>query len=218
MAVTAKICGLSTPETVAAAVAGGAAMVGFVFFARSPRAVTPADLTRLGAGVPATVARVGLVVDADDDLIDAVVAGGIDIIQAHGEETAERVAAIRSRSGRPVIKAVGIAGPQDVARAHSFEAVADLLLLDAKPPKNQADALPGGNGLRFDWGLIRDETWQRPWLLAGGLDAGNVADAVAQSGAAMVDVSSGVEDSPGVKSLERIRAFLQTVSRLHPAR
>ena len=214
MAVTAKICGLSTPESVAAAVAGGAAMVGFVFFARSPRAVTPADLPRLGAGVPPTVARVGLVVDADDDLIDAVVAGGIDIIQAHGEETAERVAAIRSRSGRPVIKAVGIAGPEDVARAHSFEGVADLLLLDAKPPKNQPGALPGGNGLSFDWGLIRDEAWQRPWLLAGGLEAGNVAEAVAQSGARMVDVSSGVEERPGVKNLDLIHSFLQTVGRL----
>jgi phosphoribosylanthranilate isomerase len=214
MTVSAKICGLSTPETLDAAIDGGAAMVGFVFYPRSPRAILPAALPALAARVPAGVPKVGLVVDAEDALIDAVVSAGIDIIQAHGDETAERVAAIRARAGRPVMKAVGIAGPDDVARAHAFEAAADLLLLDAKPPKNRADALPGGNGLAFDWQLIAGESWARPWLLAGGLDAGNVAEAVAMSGARMVDVSSGVEERPGVKSPERIRAFLEAVRRL----
>jgi phosphoribosylanthranilate isomerase len=214
MTVSAKICGLSTPETLAAAVENGAAMVGFVFYPPSPRAVTPEVARALAAGVPAHVAKVGLVVDADDALVDAVVAAGIDVIQAQGAESPERVAALRARTGRRVMKAVGIAEPDDVARAHGYEAASDLLLLDAKPPKNRSDALPGGNGLAFDWRLIAAETWTRPWLLAGGLTAENVGEAVALSGARMVDVSSGVEDRPGVKSPARIKAFLDAVRRL----
>ena len=214
MAVAAKICGLKTPETVLAAVEGGAAMLGFVFYPPSPRAILPADLAALAPLVPAGIVRVALVVDCDDDLLDAVVAAGADMIQAHGKESPERVAAIAARTGRPVMKAVGIAGPEDVDRARQFEGVADLLLLDAKPPKNRAGTLPGGNGLAFDWGLVRGLSLSRPWLLAGGLDAGNLALAVATSGARMVDVSSGVEERPGVKSPGLIRAFLDEARRL----
>ncbi|MCF4166076.1 phosphoribosylanthranilate isomerase [Zavarzinia compransoris] len=201
-----KICGLSTPETVDAAVAHGASHVGFVFFPRSPRNVAPAVAGRLIARLPDSVTPVALMVDADDDTIAAILAEApVRILQAHGRESPERVAAIRARFGLPVMKAVGIAETGDVARAHGYEAAADLLLLDAKAPKK---GLPGGNGLAFDWGLIAGERWSRPWFLAGGLRPDTVADAIRTSGASAVDVSSGVESAPGVKDIGLIAAFL----------
>jgi phosphoribosylanthranilate isomerase len=208
MGVAAKICGLSTEEAVAAAVAGGTAYLGFVFYPPSPRAVAPAHAARLCAAVPAGISRVGLLVDADDAAIEAVLeTAPIDLLQFHGSESPERVAEARLRFGRPVIKAVAIAGPQDVLGAIRYEEVADLLLFDAKPP-HRADALPGGNGLAFDWGLIAGRPWRRPWMLSGGLTAGLLPEAVRISGAAAVDVSSGVESRPGEKDLAKIRAFL----------
>ena len=208
MSVAAKICGLSTEATVTAAVAGGAAYLGFVFYPPSPRAVTSEKAARLCAAVPEGVARVGLFVDADDVAIGAVLAeASIDILQFHGGESPERVAEARTRFGRPVMKAVAIAGPEDVAAAARYEEVADLLLFDAKPPRRQ-DALPGGNGLAFDWGLIAGRSWRRPWMLSGGLTAELLPEAVRISGAAAVDVSSGVESRPGEKDLDKIRAFL----------
>ena len=208
MSVAAKICGLSTEATVTAAVAGGAAYLGFVFYPPSPRAVTSEKAARLCAAVPEGVARVGLFVDADDVAIGAVLAeASIDILQFHGGESPERVAKARTRFGRPVMKAVAIAGPEDVAAAARYEEVADLLLFDAKPPRRQ-DALPGGNGLAFDWGLIAGRSWRRPWMLSGGLTAELLPEAVRISGAAAVDVSSGVESRPGEKDLDKIRAFL----------
>ncbi len=207
MSVDVKVCGLSTPEAVAAAVAGGARYVGFVFFERSPRHISPQEAAALARSVPGSVTRVGLVVDADDAALEAILAaGGLDMLQLHGKETPERVAEIRRRFTLPVMKAVGIAGPEDVARARSYEPVADQLLFDARPPKDATR--PGGNALAFDWRLIQGQAWKRPWLLAGGLDAGNLAEAVRASGAPGVDVSSGVEDAPGVKSAEKINAFL----------
>jgi phosphoribosylanthranilate isomerase len=208
MGVAAKICGLSTKEAVATAVAGGAAYLGFVFYPPSPRAVTPGDAARLCAGVPEGVTRVGLFVDADDQTIEAVLnAAPIDILQFHGGETPERVAEAKLRFGRPVMKAVAIAGPQDVLGAARYEEVADLLLFDAKPPR-RPDALPGGNGLAFDWELIAHRSWHRPWMLSGGLTAELLPEAVRISGAAAVDVSSGVESRTGIKDPEKIRAFL----------
>ncbi|MBM3536136.1 MAG: phosphoribosylanthranilate isomerase [Alphaproteobacteria bacterium] len=206
MSTRAKICGLKTPETVAAAVEGGASYIGFNFYPRSPRAVTPEAAARLAALVPASVAKVALVVDADDALIDTI-AGALapEILQLHGSETPERVAAIRVRTGRKVMKALAIATPADVERMRAYEFVADLLMFDAKPPPG---GLPGGNGLPFDWRLLKDERWSRPWLLAGGLTPENVAEAIRSTGATQVDVSSGVEDRPGVKSPEKIRQFL----------
>lgn len=201
-----KICGLSTPETVDAAVTHGASHVGFVFFPRSPRNVAPATAGRLIARLPDNVTPVALTVDADDDGIAAILAEApVRMIQAHGRESPERVAAIRARFGLPVMKAVGIAETGDVVRARGYEAAADLLLLDAKAPKK---GLPGGNGLAFDWGLIAGERWSRPWFLAGGLRPDNVADAIRTSGASAVDVSSGVESAPGVKDIGLIAAFL----------
>jgi phosphoribosylanthranilate isomerase len=208
MSVAAKICGLSTEAAVAAAVAGGASYLGFVFYPPSPRAVAPETAARICAKVPVGITRVGLFVDADADAIAAVLAAApIDLLQFHGAESPERVADARVRFGRPVMKSVAIAGPVDVAAAASYEAFADLLLFDAKPP-SRPDALPGGNGLAFDWGLIAGRSWRRPWMLSGGLTAELLPEAVRISGATAVDVSSGVESRPGEKDLDKIRTFL----------
>ena len=209
MSVAAKICGLSTEAAVAAAVAGGAAYLGFVFYPPSPRAVAPETAGRLCAAVPEAIARVGLFVDADDDTIAAVLAAApIDILQFHGGETPERVADARICFGRPIMKAVAIAGPQDLLAAARYEEAADLLLFDAKPPR-RPDALPGGNGLAFDWRLIAPLRARMRFMLSGGLTPENVAEAVARTGAAMVDVSSGVERAPGEKDLGLIHRFVR---------
>jgi phosphoribosylanthranilate isomerase len=208
MSIAAKICGLSTEAAVTAAVAGGAVYLGFVFYPPSPRAVTAGKAARLCAAVPAGIARVGMFVDADDDTIGAVLAEApIDILQFHGHESPDRVADAKLRFARPVMKAVAIAAPEDVLAAARYEEVADLLLFDAKPPR-RPDALPGGNGLVFDWGLIAGRSWRREWMLSGGLTAELLPDAVRISGATAVDVSSGVERHPGEKDLDKIRAFL----------
>jgi phosphoribosylanthranilate isomerase len=208
MNIAAKICGLSTEAAVTAAAAGGAAYLGFNFYPPSPRAVTAAKAARLCAAVPAGIARVGLFVDADDDTIRAVLAEApIDILQFHGRESLDRIADARLRFARPVIKAVAIAAPADVLAAARYEEVADMLLFDAKPPR-RPDALPGGNGLAFDWDLIAGRSWRCQWMLSGGLTAELLPEAVRISGAASVDVSSGVESRPGEKDLDKIRAFL----------
>ena len=206
--VAAKICGLSGEPAVTAAVAGGAAYLGFVFYPPSPRAVSPAEAARLCEGVPAGIARVGLFVDAEDATIAAVLgAVPLDMLQFHGSESPQRVADARARFGRKVIKAVPIAGRDDLVRAGEHEDAADFLLFDAKPP-SRPDALPGGNGLAFDWALIAGRSWRRPWLLSGGLTAALLPEAVHISGAACVDVSSGVERRPGEKDPAKIRTFL----------
>jgi phosphoribosylanthranilate isomerase len=208
MSVAAKICGLSTAAAVATAVGEGAAFVGFNFYPLSPRAVTAEKAAELCAGVPRTVARVGIFVDADDVAIRVVLdAAPIDILQFHGSESPARVADAKARFARSVMKAVSIAGPEDVAASTRYEDVADMLLFDAKPPR-RPDALPGGNGLAFDWGLIAGRSCKRPWMLSGGLSAELLPEAVRISGAKMVDVSSGVESRPGVKDLDKIRAFM----------
>ncbi len=206
MTVAVKICGLNTAETIAAAVEGGAAYLGFNFYPSSPRAVTPETAACLAAAVPANVAKVALVVDAEDRLLDEIAeALSPDIFQLHGRETPERAAAIKARNGRRVMKALSIATEADVAAARAYEGVADLLMFDAKPPPG---GLPGGNGLPFDWRLLKDARWSVPWMLAGGLTPDNVAEAIRSTGATRIDVSSGVEDRPGVKSPEKIRRFL----------
>jgi len=208
MSVAAKICGLSSAAAVEAAVQGGAAFVGFVFYPPSPRALAPSAAGALAAAVPAGVRRVGLFVDAEDEAIAAVLdEAALDLLQFHGHEPPARVAAARARFGLPVIKAVAIAGPADLAAAARYETVADMLLFDAKPPRRRG-ALPGGNGLAFDWQLISGRRWARPWMLSGGLTAELLPQAVRLSGAQIVDVSSGVEEAPGRKDLAKIRAFL----------
>lgn len=213
MSVEAKICGLNDPAAVAAAVDGGGRYLGFNFFAPSPRFVSPEEAARLGAGVPAGVLKVGVVVDAGDEALARITAGaGLHMLQLHGAESPGRVAEVKAHFGLPVIKAVPIAGADDVEAARAYEDVADRLMFDARPPEGASR--PGGNALAFDWGLIRDRHWRLPWFLAGGLDADNVAEAVGASGARAVDVSSGVEDAPGQKSPDKIRAFLEAVAGL----
>jgi phosphoribosylanthranilate isomerase len=209
MPVAAKICGLNDAAAVAAAVSGGARYLGFVFYPPSPRHVSPAEAKALTAAVPAGVTRVGLFVDADDPAIAATLdAVTLDLLQFHGAETPERVAAAKRRFGLPVMKAITVAGVEDVARAEHYFGAADRLLFDAKPPPGRAGALPGGNGLAFDWHLLGTRDWPVPWMLSGGLNADNLAEAVATAHATAVDVSSGVESRPGVKDAEKIAAFL----------
>ncbi|MGI3209596.1 phosphoribosylanthranilate isomerase [Roseovarius tibetensis] len=202
-----KICGLTTVPDVLAASEAGAAYVGFVFYENSPRHVTPQAARALAIEVPPGIAKVALVVDAGDEALDALTRTvPLDMLQLHGRETPGRVAEIRARYGLPVMKALGIAEPADLAQIGSYGEVADQLLIDAKPPKG-ADR-PGGNAAAFDWSLIDGFEWPRPWLLAGGLTPENVTEAVRRTGARQVDVSSGVEVSPGCKDADRIRAFI----------
>lgn len=208
--VKAKICGLSTPETVAAAVDGGAAFVGFMMFPRSPRAVTVAQAAALVTGVPESVTPVGVFVDADDDLLAQGLAAGFRMLQLHGNEDPARVAAIRARFGVPVMKVVAIETAADLAAAEAFSEVADWLLFDAKAPRGASR--PGGNAVAFDWRILAGWQGRLRWMLAGGLDADNVGLAIETSGAAWVDVSSGVETAPGRKSGDKIRAFLRRVA------
>jgi phosphoribosylanthranilate isomerase len=206
-AVRVKICGLTTPETVAAAVDAGAAYLGFNFFPRSPRFVGYEAAAALAAQVPPGVAKVALTVNADDATLDALLAVvPVDILQFHGAETPERLRDLRGRYGLPVMRAIGIAEAADLDQINAFTKVADQVLIDAKPPKGAA--LTGGNGLTFDWQLLAGRRWPVPWMLAGGLTPANVAEAVRRTGARQVDVSSGVETAPGVKDADLIRAFV----------
>jgi phosphoribosylanthranilate isomerase len=207
LSLTVKICGLTSADAVNAAVDGGAGLTGFVFFPPSPRFLAPLAAAALARLVPEGVLKVGLVVDADDGFIEAILAAvPLDLLQLHGKECPERVAEVKARFGLPVMKAVAISGRTDLRAVRAYEAVADRLLFDAMPPKDATR--PGGNALTFDWTLLKGSAWDRPWMLAGGLNAGNVAEAVRISGATEVDVSSGVEDAPGVKNIEKIKAFL----------
>lgn len=213
MTVTAKICGINDPAAMKAAVEGGASHVGLVFYPPSPRSVTPAVAAELADVAGNRAVRAGLFVDPDDATIDAVLSQvPLDLIQLHGTETPERVAALRRRTGRPVMKAVRIGGAADIDGARAYLDAADWLMFDALPPKEMTDALPGGNAVAFDWGLLAGRGWPLPWMLAGGINAGNVAEAVRRSGARVVDTSSGVEDAPGCKNPDKIRAFLAAVA------
>ncbi|MDJ0824469.1 MAG: phosphoribosylanthranilate isomerase [Rhodobacter sp.] len=206
-----KICGLRTAETVAAAVHAGAAYLGFNFFAPSPRAVTAAKAAALAVEVPVAVVKVGLIVDFDNAALEALLAAvPLDMLQLHGAESPDRVAEVKARSGLPVMKAVGVAGPDDLAALDAYGRVADQILVDAKPPKGSD--VPGGHGVPFDWRLIAGRRWPVPWMLAGGLTAANVAEAVRLTGARQVDVASGVESAPGVKDAGLIGAFLDAVA------
>ncbi len=205
-----KICGLSTPEMVHVAVDAGATHIGFMFYERSPRNVTVPQAAELRALVPAHVQAVAIMVNPEDAFVKEVARTvKPDLLQLHGRETPKRVLAIKDRTGIPVMKVVSVADADDVAAADIYEKAADLLLFDAKPPKSMANALPGGNAVSFDWSLIADADPKLPWMLSGGLTPDNVADAIAQTGARMVDVSSGVEEAPGQKNEALIRAFVK---------
>lgn len=207
MTVAVKICGLRETEHVDAAIKAGAALTGYVFFPKSPRNVSITEAAKLTSRVPVGARKVALVVDADDELLRSIVDGaGIDTLQLHGHETPKRVQAIRNEFGLPVMKALPISDQADVEIARSYQDVSDMLLFDAKPPKDATR--PGGNAMAFDWTLLSGTDWSVPWMLAGGLDASNVADAIRISGAGMVDVSSGVEDETGRKDAQKIRDFI----------
>lgn len=204
-----KICGLTEPATLDAALAARAEFVGFNFYPPSPRYLAPPVAAEMGARVAGRARKVGVFVSADDAAIaDAVAAAGLDAIQLHGGESPERVAQIRNRFGLPVWAVASIAGPQDLERAAGFAGAADFVLLDAKTPRG---TLPGGMGLAFDWSLLSGWKAPLPWGLAGGLNRANVAEAIRLTGAPLVDVSSGVETAPGIKDAGLVADFCAAV-------
>jgi phosphoribosylanthranilate isomerase len=209
MPVTAKICGLSTPETLDAAIAHGASHVGFVFFAPSPRHLAFDKARELANRMPDRVARVGVFVNPDDALLDAAIAAGrLEAVQLH-KTAPERAAAIKAR-GLEVWAAVAVKTRDDLKAASSYVQAADKILYDAKTPDDAA--LPGGMGLRFDWSLLDGIRHPLPWALSGGLTPDNVTEAIRRTGATLVDVSSGVESAPGVKDVDKIAAFCKAVA------
>ena len=207
--VRVKICGLRTEADVLAVARAGAAYIGLNFYPASPRYVTLALARSLALAAPVGLCKVALVVDADDAMLDAIVEGvPLDMLQLHGHETPERVAQVRARYGLPVMKVIGVREAGDLAGLLDHSTIADQIMIDAKPAPG---ALPGGNGLAFDWRLLAGRRWLRPWMLAGGLTAANVAEAVRLTGAAQVDLASGVESAPGVKDAAKIAAFMAAV-------
>lgn len=202
-----KICGLKDDISVAAAVKGGARYIGFVFFEKSPRYVTPQQAAALAAGIPAGVCKVALVVDPTDQDLEAILEHApIDMLQLQGSETPARVAEIKARFGLPVMKAIGIAEAGDLDAIPDYASVADQLLIDAKASND--GGVPGGNGVPFDWRLLEGRRWPLPWMLAGGLTPDNVAEAGRLTGAIQVDASSSMERTRGVKDPKLITAFL----------
>lgn len=209
-AVRVKICGVRDLATAQAAAAAGAAYLGFMFFPRSPRHLGWDEAHALMAATPPGVAKVAVTVDPDDAAVERLAALPLDMLQLHGAETPDRVAALRAAVGAPVMKTIGVRVAEDLEAAARYAPVVDQLLVEGKPPKDSP--LPGGVGATFDWSLIAGRRWPVPWMLAGGLTADNVGRAVALTGARQVDVSSGVEASPGVKDAARIAAFLAAAS------
>ncbi len=209
--VDVKICGLTQQDTLMAAVEAGARYLGFTFVEKSSRAITPAQASALMMDVPPGVMKVGLVVNPADDELDAILScAPLDMIQLHGSEDVARVSAIKSRTGLPVMKAIGVGGRDDLPKIAQYGAVADYLLVDAKPASNSE--LPGGNGVAFDWKLIAEIDWPTPWMLAGGLTSANVGRAIRETQAQIVDVSSGVESAPGVKDVLAIQEFISAAT------
>lgn len=206
--ISVKICGLKTEKDVRAAADAGARYVGFVFFPKSPRHLELAQAAILATSAPMGVCKVALTVNADDAFLDTLTETvPLDMLQLHGAESPERVLEIKARYGLPVMKAVGVADRNDLAQLDLYSGVADQILVDTKQPKGSD--LPGGNGMTFDWSLLSRRVWRCPWMLAGGLTQKNVGQAIRQTGARQIDLSSGVESSPGVKDPELIRAFIQ---------
>jgi phosphoribosylanthranilate isomerase len=215
MSVSAKICGINSRAAMEAAVHTGARFIGFIFYPPSPRFVEPEDAARLAALVPPHVTKVGVFVDPDPTEIDDIMLQvPLDVLQLHGTESPRNMDELRQTFRLPVVKAIKIAEAADVEFARSFEGHVDYLMFDAKPPASQEGLLPGGNALSFDWQLLAGQTWKTPWFLSGGLHAGNLAAAVRQSGAKLVDVSSGVELRPGLKDPDKIVEFLRLAATL----
>lgn len=210
MSIKAKICGLTTKEAIDAAIKNGADFIGFVFFPASPRNISAKKAAELSKNLPKNIKTVAVIVDMDDVELEALLKDfKPDYLQLHGHETPERVAEIKQRFAIPVIKAIAVRESDDIASASVYSKAADMLMFDARAPKGAA--LPGGNGLIFDWNLLKDRDFQLPWVLSGGLNTENVKDALEITGASMVDVSSAVEHAPGVKDPKLIAEFLKQV-------
>lgn len=210
MTLDIKICGLKTEEALAAALAGGASHVGFIFFPKSPRYIAPADAGRLRKAAFGRAKAVAVTVDADDATLDTIVAAmSPDMLQLHGSETPERVAAVKARYGLPVMKAFSIRDAADLAAIKPYRGVADRFLFDAKPPKGAE--LPGGNGVPFDWRVLAALGPDVDYMLSGGLNARNIGEALRLVSPAGIDISSGVESAPGVKDVALIEAFFRAV-------
>jgi phosphoribosylanthranilate isomerase len=207
MTITVKICGVTDAFTAHSVVDAGAHMIGLVFFAKSPRHLTLPKAVQVVGAISESVQSVGLFVDPTDAELEATLNGvKLGMLQLHGSETPERIAYIKSRFGKPVMKAFAIASAEDLECVASYEESCDWLLFDARPPAKAV--VPGGNGIPFDWRLLSGRTWKRPWMLSGGLNSANVAEAIRISGAKAVDVSSGVETSPGAKNAGLVRDFI----------
>lgn len=210
MTLDIKICGLKTEEALETALSGGASHVGFIFFGKSPRNILPADAGQLRKAAIGRAKAVAVTVDADDAALDAIVAEmRPDMLQLHGHETPERVAAVKVRHGLPVMKAFSIREAADLAGIEPYRSVADLFLFDAKPPKDAE--LPGGNGVPFDWRVLAALDPDVRYMLSGGLNAANIAEALRLVHPSGIDVSSGVESSPGVKDAALIAGFFDAV-------
>jgi len=205
-----KICGLSTPETVSAALNAGASHLGFIFFAKSPRNVTPELAGRLREAARGRALAVAVTVDADDAFLDDIVSAmRPDMLQLHGHETPERVATVKARYGLSVMKAFSISSAMDLDGIRPYIGIADRFLFDAKPPRGSE--LPGGNGVSFDWKLLRKLDPSIDYMLSGGLNAGNIGEALRLSNPPGIDISSGVESAPGVKDVGLIEDFFGAV-------
>lgn len=211
-----KICGLKTEPALNAALNGGASHVGFIFFPKSPRNIDPQAAGRLRDAARGRAKTVAVTVDADDSLLDRIMREmQPDMMQLHGKETPGRVGDVKRRLGLPVIKALSVSTAEDITRARDYASIADRILFDAKPPKNAE--LPGGNGITFDWSLLRGVSAELDYFLSGGLNAGNVAEALRIARPAAIDISSGVESAPGVKDVELIRGFFEAVNKARAA-
>ncbi|CAN7155095.1 phosphoribosylanthranilate isomerase [Mesorhizobium caraganae] len=210
MALDIKICGLKTDEAMAAALAGGASHVGFIFFAKSPRYVEPAQAGRLRQAAIGKAKAVAVTVDADDAFLDEIVAEmRPDMLQLHGAETPERVAELKARYGLPVMKVFSVSEAADLERLKPFIGIADRFMFDAKPPKGSQ--LPGGNGVAFDWRILAGLDAGLDYMLSGGLNAANIGDALRSANPPAIDISSGVESAPGVKDPALIEQFFRAV-------
>ena len=205
-----KICGITSKEDLKYSIVAGADYLGFVFFNASPRNITLESARTLCNEVPDGIVKVAVTVNPNDYLIEAITRLSLlDMIQLHGNEDPHRINVIRDLTHLPIIKAVGIANSLDLRMLESYENVSDQLLIDAKAPKGSR--LPGGNGIKFDWSLLKDYKFTNPWFLAGGLNSANVVEAIAETGAKQIDASSGLEDSPGKKNYQLIKNFVNTV-------
>ena len=207
-----KICGLNNKETVEVAVKAGASHLGFIFYPPSPRSLTPKEAGYIASTTPNHIKRVAVIVDARDDLINDIIQSlSPHILQLHGSETTSRIQEIKEKFKLPIMKAIKVANFDDIKSSQQYNDSSDFLLFDAKPPILSKDSLPGGNGISFDWGLLGSAKIKKPWFLSGGIHVGNVHQAIKITGSKSIDISSGVEDQPGVKNVEKIEGFMKSL-------